>query len=84
MALITVSIDLPEELWEQVQQSASHHSVDVNDVVYTAVQEFFELSNDDRLAIAEGIRQADAGELIDHEEVVAWFEDQKNRGTKAA
>jgi len=84
MALITVSVQIPEELWARVTQSAEINQMTPDDVVYTAVENFFELSEEDRFAIEEGIRQADAGELIDHEEVVAWFEAQKRRATKAA
>jgi predicted transcriptional regulator len=84
MAVITVSLQIPEELWARVLQSAEHHRVDADDVVYTAVEQFFELSAEDRLAIEEGIRQADNGELIDHEEVVAWFEKKKRSVTEAA
>ncbi len=84
MALKTVSIQIPEELWARVTQAAEHHQMTSDDVVYTAIENFFELSEEDRLAVEEGIRQADAGELIDHEEVVAWFEAQKRRTTEAA
>ena len=84
MAVITVSLQIPEELWARVLQSAEQHQVDADDVVYNAVERFLELSEEDHAAIEEGIRQVDAGELIDHEEVVAWLEAQKRRTTKAA
>jgi predicted transcriptional regulator len=74
MALITVSIQIPEELWAQVNQSAEYHQATTDEVIYTAVEKFFEPSAEDILAIEEGLRQADAGEFVEHEEVMALLE----------
>jgi predicted transcriptional regulator len=73
MALITVSIQIPEELWAQVIQSAEYHQATTDAVVYTAVEKFFEPSADDILAIEEGLRQLNAGESFSHEEVMASY-----------
>jgi predicted transcriptional regulator len=73
MALINVSIQIPEELWAQVNQSAEHHHITADDVVYTAVEKFFGPSAEDIIAIEEGLRQLDAGESFSHEEVMATY-----------
>jgi predicted transcriptional regulator len=70
MALITVSIQIPEEVWAQVNQSAEDHQMTTDDVVYTAVEKFLEPSDEDILAIEEGLRQLDAGQSFSHEEVM--------------
>jgi predicted transcriptional regulator len=84
MSLITVSIQVPEELWQQVQELAAANEATSDAVVYTALTNHFEPDEETRLAIEEGIRQADAGQFIEHEEVLRWFEEKKRKAAEAA
>jgi predicted transcriptional regulator len=43
-------------------------------VVEQAIKDFIDLREWQMAAIDEGVRQADAGQLISHDKVVAWVE----------
>jgi len=73
MALKTVSIQIPEQLWARVNQSAEYDQMTTDEIVCAAIEKFLEPSAEDILAIEEGLRQLDAGESFCHEEVMASY-----------
>jgi len=63
----------PEQL-QRLSQIASHAGTDTGHLVKDAALRLVEEDAKFRAAVQEGIEQADRGELIDHEEVIARIE----------
>lgn len=84
MSAVTVSLQIPQELWSRLEKSSEHEAMSTDDTILSALTRYFEYEDETRAAVEEGIRQADAGELIDHEEVVKWFEAKKRGINEAA
>ena len=67
-----MSIRLEAELSEQVAQIAASLDRPKSWVVEQAVRDFLAVREWQLAAIDEGLGQADAGQLVPHEDVVAW------------
>jgi predicted transcriptional regulator len=67
-----VSIRLETELSDQVIAIAEAMDRPKSWVIEQAVRDFVAVREWQLAAIDEGIREADAGQLIPHEDVVAW------------
>ncbi len=63
----------PEQL-QRLSQIAAHSGTDTAHLVKNAALRLVEEDAEFRAAVQEGIAQADRGELIDHDEVVARIE----------
>jgi predicted transcriptional regulator len=70
----SVSIRLEPELNEKLSAVASHLDRPKSWVIQQALREFVELQLWQVAAIEEGLRDADAGRVVKHEDVVAWVE----------
>lgn len=79
MALRTVTFRVPEEKLMDIDSVATIQQRDRTFVLNEAVTQYLSLQEYHRELIEEGIRQADAGDLIDHEDVkkkiAAWAAD---------
>jgi RHH-type transcriptional regulator, rel operon repressor / antitoxin RelB len=84
MSAVTISLQIPQELWRRLEKASEYGAISTDDTVVSALEQYLEYEDETRAAVEEGIRQADAGELIDHEEVVKWFEAKKQRINEAA
>ena len=72
--LAGMEVDFTPEQIARLSQIASYCGKDVTELVKEAA---LRVAEEDRLfleAVEQGIEEADRGELIDHEEVVARFE----------
>lgn len=74
MAKTSISVRLDSELDEQLTSVASHLDRPKSWVVERALKEFIELQLWQIAAIEEGLRDADAGRVVSHDEVIAWVE----------
>lgn len=63
----------PDEL-QRLSQIAAHAGTDTGQLVKDAALRLVEEDKKFRAAVQKGIEQADRGELIDHEQVVARIE----------
>ena len=61
----------------QLSQIASHAGTDTEHLVKNAALRLVEETARFRVAVREGVVQADRGELIDDEEVRLWLEQQE-------
>ena len=61
----------------QLSQIASHAGTDTEHLVKNAALRLVEETARFRVAVREGLVQADRGELIDDEEVRLWLEQQE-------
>jgi RHH-type transcriptional regulator, rel operon repressor / antitoxin RelB len=67
MPLKTITFRLPEEKLQELDTVAEIQQRDRSFVINEAVTQYLSLHEYHLSLIEEGIRQADAGELIDHE-----------------
>jgi predicted transcriptional regulator len=67
-----VSVWLQTELHDQVAMVAAALDRPKSWVIEQAVRDFVEVQQRQFAAVDEGIRAADAGRLVAHEDVVAW------------
>lgn len=70
----SLSLELDPVLDEQLSSVADNLKRPRTWVVEQAIREFVDLQAWHLAAIDEGIKEADAGKLIAHEDVVAWVE----------
>lgn len=86
MANLTVTIELPEGLWKDIDFAAFQNEISPAALISRVMSAY--LDTEDRKALDEALRQADAdtdaGNLIDHEEVVRWFESVRLKASEAA
>ncbi len=68
----SVSVRMESALNDRVAAVAAALDRPKSWAIEQAVRDFVEVQEWQLAAIAEGIRDADEGRLIDHEEVVAW------------
>lgn len=68
----SVSIRMESALNDRVAAIAAALDRPKSWAIEQAVRDFVEAQEWQLAAIAEGIRDADAGRVVDHEEVVAW------------
>jgi len=69
-----VSVRLQPELNEQIAAIAAAMDRPKSWVIEQALEDYVEVQKWQIAAIEEGIRQADAGQLIPHEKVAAWVQ----------
>lgn len=69
---LPVSVRLPRELHEKVLAIATALDRPKSWVIEQAVKDFVEVQAWQLAAIDEGIRAADAGRVVPHEDVAAW------------
>jgi predicted transcriptional regulator len=74
MAKTSISIRLDPELGDQLSTVAARLDRPKSWVVEHAIKEFIELQLWQFAAIEEGLRDADAGRVVPHDDVVAWVE----------
>ena len=71
MPLKTITFRLPEEKLQALDTVAEGQQRDRSFVINEAVTQYLSLHEYHRALIEEGIRQADAGEMIEHEELIS-------------
>lgn len=71
---LSVSIRLESDLNEKLAAVASRLDRPKSWVIQQALKEFVDLQLWQIAAIEEGLRDADAGRLVKHEDVAAWVE----------
>ncbi len=69
-----VSIRLTQELNAQVMALAEAYDRPKSWIIEKAVQDYVAWEKQQLAAIAEGIRDAEAGRFVPHEAVVAWMD----------
>lgn len=74
MAKTSISVRLDHALDDQLSTVAARLDRSKSWVVEHALKEFIELQLWQFAAIEEGLRDADAGRVVPHEDVVAWVE----------
>jgi predicted transcriptional regulator len=70
----SVSVRLDQELDDRLRSVADNLERSRSWVIEQAIREFVDLQSWHLAAIDEGIRDADAGRLVAHEDVAAWVE----------
>jgi predicted transcriptional regulator len=70
MPLKTITFRLPEEKLQELDTVAEVQQRDRSFVINEAVTQYLSLHEYHRALIEEGLREADAGEMIDHEELM--------------
>lgn len=82
MALKTVTVRIPEEKVKKLDKAAKQQRRDRSFILNEAVDEYLSLQEYHLALIDEGIRAADGGDLIPHEEVVkmvrSWSRKKKS------
>ena len=71
MPLKTITFRLPEEKLQALDTVAEGQQRDRSFVINEAVTQYLSLHEYHRTLIEEGIRQADAGEVIEHEALMS-------------
>ena len=74
MAKTSIRFRLDSELGDKLSTVAARLDRPKSWVVEHALKEFIELQLWQFVAIEEGLRDADAGRVVPHEDVVAWVE----------
>ncbi len=74
MAKTSISVRLDSELGNKLSTVAARLDRPESWVVEHALKEFIELQLWQFAAIEDGLRDADAGRVVPHEDVVAWVE----------
>jgi predicted transcriptional regulator len=69
-----MEVQFTPEQEAQISQIAQYHGTPADQLVKQAALRMLDEDAEIRAGIQRGIEQADRGELIDHEEVVARFE----------
>jgi predicted transcriptional regulator len=82
MPLKTITFRLPEEKLQALDSVADVHQRDRSFVINEAVTQYLSLYEYHRTLIEEGIRQDDAGEVVDHETVLNMVADLIRKRTK--
>jgi predicted transcriptional regulator len=71
---VQINAEFPEELEAQLRSLAQDTGRSTGEIVVEAVRSYIDYETEFREAVEEGLRAAEAGDLVDHEEVVAQFE----------
>ncbi len=83
MPLKTITFRLPEDKLQALDSVAEVQQRDRSFVINEAVTQYLSLNDYHRSLIEEGIRQDDAGEVIDHQTLMntaaGWVRDPKAR-----
>ena len=74
MPKTSISVRLDPELGDKLSSVAARLDRPKSWVVEHALKEFIELQLWQLAAIEDGLRDADAGRLVSHQDVVAWVE----------
>ncbi len=70
----TITLDMSNEALTALDHAVAEQHRDRSSILNDALGQYLSLEQYHRDEIEEGIRQADAGELVNHEVVVAQFE----------
>ncbi len=79
MSSTPITFDVSQEALAALDHAVTEQHRDRSSILRDALEQYLSLEQYHRDEIEEGIRQADAGDLIDHETVVAQFEDWKRQ-----
>ncbi|MGC2403366.1 MAG: CopG family transcriptional regulator [Acidobacteriaceae bacterium] len=82
MPLKTITFRLPEEKLRALDSVAEVHQRDRSFVINEAVAQYLSLHEYHRSLIEEGVRQDDAGDVVDHETVLKMMADLINKPQK--
>jgi predicted transcriptional regulator len=82
MANTTVTLDLPEGLWKDIDFAAFGEGIPPAQLVAKVMQAYLETA--DRAALEQGMRDIESGNVIDHEDVLRWFESIRTKASQAA
>jgi predicted transcriptional regulator len=82
MANKTVTIELPEGIWSDIDFAAFGAKISPAELVANVMAAY--LDAQDREALERAIREAESGEGIEHEEMERWLADVQARALKAA
>jgi predicted transcriptional regulator len=83
MAVTTITFEAPDEVVSELDQAASIQHRDRNALLQDAIVQYLASDCEFRAMIEEGIRQADAGELIEHSEIKAMIAGWNKETTRA-
>ncbi len=70
MSRTTITVDAEQELVSELDRIANTLKVERGEIIREALQSYIGWDRDFRDSVEQGIREADAGLLIDHEEVM--------------
>ena len=71
MSTTTISFEAPDDVLHQLDGAASLQHRDRNAILRDALEQYLASDREFTAMVHEGIRQADAGELIEHSEIEA-------------
>lgn len=74
---MTVSVEISEETATALDQAAAAQHRDRSDLLNDALLQYLSLDQYHRAEIEAGMRDLEAGRVVDHETVVAQFEQWK-------
>lgn len=79
----SITLELPEELWENVKFAASGEDSSPSELIATVLSAY--LDAEDRKALEQAILESESDEVgTPHEEVERWLEQIQARVSKAA
>lgn len=73
----TLSVDVPDETATALDQAAAAQHRDRNDLLKDALLQYLSVDQYQREEIEAGLRDLEEGRVVDHETVVARFEQWK-------
>lgn len=73
--MTTITFEAPTEVVSELDRAASIQQRDRNPILQDAIIQYLASDSDFRSMIQEGIRQSDAGELVEHTDVKAMIAD---------
>ena len=82
MAVTTLTFEAPSEVVSELDRAASIQKRDRNAILQDAVIQYLASDSEFRALIQEGIRQSDAGELVEHAEVKSMIANWENKAKK--
>jgi len=82
MAVTTITFEAPSEVVSELDHAASLQHRDRGAILQDAIVQYLASDSEFRTMIEEGIRQADAGDLIEHSEIKAMIADWDKEAKK--
>ena len=83
MTVTTLTFEAPAEVVSELVRAASIQKRDRNAILQDAIIQYLASDSEFRAMIEEGIRQSDAGDLIEHSEVKSMIADWDKEAKKA-
>ncbi len=71
MSTATISFEAPEDVLHQLDGAASLQHRDRDAILRDALEQYLASDREFTAMVEEGLRQADAGELVEHSEIEA-------------